>query len=462
MNKPMNRTLFDIKPRSVFGKVSAISGLNMTVVGLVGFADVGGRCKVHTKRAIIEAEVIAVDSNSVLLLPFGTWAGASIGDSVELVEFSDLVTPDESWLGRVVDALGRPLNKPDTTPRPKRPDSISLTPPNAMRRRRVGAKLETKVAGIDIFTPLCRGQRIGVFAGSGVGKSTLMAMLARNVEADVVVIGLVGERGREVQDFIEEDLGPEGLAKSVVVVATGDEAPLLRKQAALTATRIAETFRAEGKHVLLLVDSVTRFAMAQRDIGMTRGEPLASRGYPASVFSELPQLLERAGPGHADEGDITAVYTILVDGDDMNEPVSDAVRGILDGHIILDRKIAENGRYPAIDLLGSVSRMLPGCHSPEEYEITRAARRTLGRYADMEDLIRVGAYRSGTDAEVDASIRFQTGAVSLLTQTKEDQIGADTAFAQMYQVMLEAGVEDPLAQFFEQAQAAQPDQPQPD
>lgn len=446
--------IYAAKSTTTYGKVGSISGLNMTVLGLTGFVEVGSRCCVHTKHGQIDAEVIALGKDAVTLLPFGTWDGVAVGDAVEVVEFADVISPDESWLGLVVDALGRPIDDSTLHTRPRRSTgSATPAPIKAMSRRRVGAKIETQIAGIDVFTPLCQGQRVGVFAGSGVGKSTLMAMLARNTEADVVVIGLVGERGREVQEFIQEDLGEEGLRKSVVVVATGDEPPLLRKHAALTATQIAERFRADGKHVLLLIDSITRFAMAQREIGLTRGEPLANRGYPATVFSELPRLLERSGPGRTGEGDITAIYTVLVDGDDMNEPISDATRGILDGHIVLDRKIAENGRYPAIDLLASVSRMLPGCHSPEEYEITRTARRALGRYLDMEDLIRVGAYRMGTDLEVDASIRFQDGANALLTQTKDVKISADDAFAKLYQLMLEAGIEDPLAKLFNQITA---------
>ncbi len=452
MDNHLEDKIYSVSRSRISGKVSSISGLNMSVLGLSGFVDVGSRCNVAAKHGAIPAEVIAIGHEHVTLLPFGTWDGVSVGDTVEIVEFADLITPDETWLGKVVDALGQPLDTSAFAPRPRRTGASSgAAPIKALARRRVGGKLETKIAGLDIFVPLCQGQRVGVFAGSGVGKSTLMAMLARNTNADVVVIGLVGERGREVQEFIDEDLGPEGLKKSVIVVATGDEAPLLRKHAALTATRIAERFRQDGKHVLLLIDSITRFAMAQREIGLTRGEPLANRGYPATVFSELPRLLERSGPGRTNEGDITAVYTVLVDGDDMNEPVSDAARGILDGHIVLDRKVAESGRYPAIDLLSSISRMLPGCHSPEEYEITLAARKALGRYQDMEDLIRVGAYRPGSDPEVDAAVRFHATATALLTQRKDNPINADEAFAQIYRLMLEAGIDDPLSKLFDAA-----------
>jgi flagellum-specific ATP synthase len=281
---------------------------------------------------------------------------------------------------------------------------------------------------------------MGVFAGSGVGKSTLMAMLARRAEADVIVVGLVGERGREVQDFIQDDLGDEGLARSVVVVSTGNEPPLMRRQAAWTASAVAEHFRDAGRQVLLLVDSVTRFAMAQREIGLAGGEPPTSRGYPPTVFAELPQLMERAGPGRGGTGDITALYTVLVDGDDMNEPVADSVRGIMDGHIVLSRQIAERGRFPAVDVQRSISRMLPDCHSPEEYAVMIAARRALARFADMEDLIRIGAYRAGTDPGVDAAARFAERAEAYLTQGKRDATPSAEAFAGIAAMLAEAGI----------------------
>jgi flagellum-specific ATP synthase len=277
----------------------------------------------------------------------------------------------------------------------------------------------------------------------------------------VIVIGLIGERGREVQQFIQEDLGEEGMARAVVVVSTGDEAPLLRKQAALTTTAIAEYFKSTGKQVLLLLDSVTRFAMAQREIGLARGEPPTLRGYPPSVFSELPHLLERAGPGMAAEGDITGLYTVLVDGDDMNEPIADAVRGIVDGHLVLDRRIAEQGRFPAIDLQKSLSRMLPGCHSPEEFEITKAAGKALARYADMEDLIRLGAYKAGSDPATDEAIRFFSAASPYLSQSRGDRMPASESFADMYRMILESGIEDPLRAFFEQADRQKQDAAEP-
>lgn len=454
----LQKSIYSCASAKISGTVKSITGMTLTVGGLEAMAAIGSQCRVHTPAGHIDGEVVSAQGSDLCVLPFGTWEGVSVGNAVELIEHDDMVFPDESWIGTVVDALGRPLTQYARARRPRRKTRFRANPPGAFDRKKVGEKLETQIKCIDIFTPICRGQRMGVFAGSGVGKSTMMAMLARNTDADVIVIGLIGERGREVQQFIQEDLGEEGMARAVVVVSTGDEAPLLRKQAALTTTAIAEYFKSTGKQVLLLIDSVTRFAMAQREIGLARGEPPTLRGYPPSVFSELPHLLERAGPGMAAEGDITGLYTVLVDGDDMNEPIADAVRGIVDGHLVLDRRIAEQGRFPAIDLQKSLSRMLPGCHSPEEYEITKVARKALGRYADMEDLIRLGAYKSGSDPETDQAITFFQAASPFLSQSRGDKTPAAEGFADTYRMILESGIDDPLRSFFEErarAEAAQ-------
>jgi flagellum-specific ATP synthase len=276
-----------------------------------------------------------------------------------------------------------------------------------------------------------------------VGKSTLLSMLARWTQCDVAVIGLIGERGREVQEFVEDDLGPEGLARSVVVVATSDEPALMRRQAAWTTLAIAEHFRDQGLNVLCLMDSVTRFAMAQREIGLASGEPPATKGYTPSVFAELPRLLERAGPGIAGQGSITGLFTVLVDGDDHNEPVADAVRGILDGHIVITRKIAERGRYPAIDILKSVSRTLPQAHGEEQNRVRLAARQLLSTYGDMEEMVRLGAYRPGANAEVDRAVAIAPRIEALLNQSKHDRAGAEDGFA-LLGALLEDSHEDPL------------------
>jgi flagellum-specific ATP synthase len=430
----------NVEEATVTGRVSSVLGLSLTVAGLERALGVGHRCTVHGASGPVLAEVVGVDDRGTHVLPFGTWHGVAVGDPVEVSPAGDRIRPHAAWIGRVVDALGRPLDGRGPLHEGARARPVKAPPPRAFDRRRVGPRLETGVRCFDVFTPLCRGQRMGVFAGSGVGKTSLMAMLARYAGCDVIVIGLVGERGREVQDFIQQDLGPEGMARSVIVVSTGDEPPLMRRQAAWTATAIAEQFRDEGKQVLLLIDSVTRFAMAQREIGLSGGEPPTTRGYPPTVFAELPQLLERAGPGPDGAGDITGIFTVLVEGEDMNEPVADTVRGIVDGHVVLDRRIAEQGRYPAVNLQASISRMLPDCHSEGEYTILQAARRTLSKYADMEELIRIGAYRPGSDQETDAAIRFFDPVDRYLSQRKQESTPSAETFARLARFLDEAGV----------------------
>ena len=422
------------------GEVTGVLGLSLTAAGLERALGVGQRCTVYGANGPILGEVVGVDTRGTQIMPFGTWDGVMVGDRVEGSPTGEMIRPSEGWIGRVLNALGDPVDGAGPVREGRRDRPVKASPPPAFARRRVGSRLDTGVRTIDVFTPLCRGQRMGVFAGSGVGKSSLMAMLARRAEADVIVVGLVGERGREVQDFIQRDLGPEGMARSVLIVSTGDEPPLMRRQAAWTATAVAEHFRDAGKQVLLLIDSVTRFAMALREIGLTAGEPPTSKGYPPTVFSELPRLLERSGPGMSRTGDITALYTVLVDGDDMNEPVADSVRGILDGHVVLDRRIAERGRFPAVNIQASVSRMLPDCHSPEEYAILTAARRALARYADMEELIRIGAYRTGSDREVDASIRLFDRAETFLTQRHGQEAPSSDTFEGLAHLLREAQI----------------------
>jgi flagellum-specific ATP synthase len=442
---PLARVEAELRNRlgpRIFGEVSTIRGMELRASGLRLAASIGDHVEVAGK---VRGEVVGVQTDGVQILPFGSWEGVAAGAAVELLQGGHQIHPDQSWLGRVIDPFGAPLDERPLAAGSRAYD-IRAKAPGAFGRRQVGAKLETGVKALDIFTPLCRGQRLGVFAGSGVGKSTLMAMLARQTDAEVIVIGLVGERGREVQDFIHRDLGPEGLARSCLIVATSDLPPLSRRQAAWTATAVAEYFRDQGRQVLLMLDSVTRFAMAQREIGLSAGEPPATRGYTPTVFAELPKLLERSGPGSAGQGDITAIYTVLVDGDDMNEPVADAVRGILDGHLVLDRKIAEGGRYPALNIAKSISRMLPHCHTVIEQRIMTHARRALARYADIEDLARIGAYRSGTDPETDCAIAFANKAEVFLRQGRGEVLSSAEGFAALYGLLLEAGYKIELSE----------------
>jgi flagellum-specific ATP synthase len=334
----------------------------------------------------------------------------------------------------VVNAVGTPIDGKGPLPAGPSPYPFRNAPPPAHARRRVGAPLDLGVRALNTFLTCCRGQRMGIFAGSGVGKSVLLSMLARNVAADVSVIGLVGERGREVQEFLQDDLGPEGLARSVVVVATSDEPALMRRQAGYLTLAAAEYFRDEGKDVLVLMDSVTRFAVAQREIGLSAGEPPTAKGFTPTVFTELPRLLERAGPGIG-EGSITGIFTVLVEGDDHNEPVADAVRAILDGHIVMERQIAERGRYPAINVLKSVSRTMPRAADPAFVPILARARQIMATYADMEELIRLGAYRPGSSAEVDEAIRLHGPLEEFLAQNKDDSTSLEQGYQRLEQIL---------------------------
>src|SRR6266550_170030 len=345
------------------------------------------------------------------------------------------------WLGRVLNAMGDPIDGKGPLPQGPSPIPYRNAPPPAHSRKRVGEPLDLGVRALNTFVTCCRGQRLGIFAGSGVGKSVLLSMLARNVDADITVIGLVGERGREVQEFLQDDLGEEGLARSVVVVATSDEPALMRRQAAYLTLAIAEYFRDEDKDVLCLMDSVTRFAMAQREIGLSAGEPPTAKGYTPTVFSELPRLLERAGPG-IDQGTITGIFTVLVDGDDHNEPVADAVRSILDGHIVMERAIAERGRFPAINILKSVSRTMPRAADPAYLAVINRARQVMATYADMEELIRLGAYRTGSSAEVDEAIGLHGPLEAFLAQGKEESTSLTEAYMRLTEIIGRAETEN--------------------
>jgi flagellum-specific ATP synthase len=378
--------------------------------------------------------VVGFTGANALLMPFAPLEGVRRGCKALVSSAPAAARPCAAWLGRVVNAMGEPIDGKGPLIIGAAPYPFRAAPPPAHSRRRVGSPLDFGVRSLNTFITCCRGQRMGVFAGSGVGKSVMLSMLARNVKADVSVIGLIGERGREVQEFLQDDLGEAGLKRSVVVVSTSDEPALMRRQAAYLTLAIAEYFRDEQKDVLVLMDSVTRFAMAQREIGLSAGEPPTAKGYTPTVFTELPRLLERAGPG-IDEGTITGIFTVLVDGDDHNEPVADAVRSILDGHIVMERAIAERGRYPAINVLKSVSRTMPRAADPQFLPVVTRAKRVMATYADMEELIRLGAYRPGSSAEVDEAIDLHAPLEKFLGQGKEESTSLSEGYTRLEQIV---------------------------
>ena len=392
----------EMEPVKKHGKVIQVIGLTIESKG--PYAKIGELCLLypnHYERPI-EAEVVGFKENKILLMPLQDLSQVGPGCLVVATGVPLQIKVGPSILGKILDGTGKPLDD-SALPSGLSKYSTNNLPPNPLKRPRITKPLEVGVRAIDGLLTVGQGQRIGVFAGSGVGKSTLLGMIARNTEADINVIALIGERGREVRDFIERDLGPEGLKKSVVIAATSDQTPLQRIKGALTATAIAEYFRDQGKNVMLMMDSVTRFAMAQREVGLAVGEPPTSKGYTPSVFALLPKLLERSGT--SSKGSITAFYTVLVDGDDMNEPIADAVRGILDGHIVLDRKIAQKGQFPAINIMASVSRVMHDVTSPEHQKAAVEFKRLLSAYDASEDLINIGAYKSGANKEIDDAIR---------------------------------------------------------
>jgi flagellum-specific ATP synthase len=420
----------------IFGRVVGVQGLLIEVAGIEGHLSVGGRCYVNARggRRVL-CETVGFRDGKALMLPFAPLEGVGLGSKAELADAQPVIFPTVSWLGRVVNALGEPIDGKGLLPHGENPRLVRSPPPPAHMRQRVGGKLDLGVRSINAFTTICQGQRMGIFSGSGVGKSTLMSMAARYTSADVSVIGLIGERGREVQEFILDDLGEAGLARSIVVVATSDEAPLMRRQAAFLTLAVAEYFRDQGKQVLCLMDSITRFAMAQREIGLAAGEPPTTKGYPPTVFSELPKLLERAGPGEKGSGNITGLFTVLVDGDDHNEPIADAARGILDGHIVLDRSIAERGRFPAVNVLRSISRTMPGCNSDSENVLVNTARRHFAAYENMAEMIRLGAYRKGSNAEVDEAMNFYPALEEFLRQGKEESATFAESYARLGKIL---------------------------
>ncbi len=396
--------LQEIRASRPVGFITDVSAGVLSVRGLSRSARLGDQVDIFAASgARLSGEVLRLRPDASIILPAGSLEGVSINDEVHL-HGPLRIAPADSWVGRVLDASGRPLDG-KLLPRGPKSRPIETGPPNAALRRAIGGRLETGMAVFNTLLPIVRGQRVGLFAGSGVGKSRLLAHFASHMDADVAVIALVGERGRELRDFIENALGAAGMARSIIVAATSDQSPLERRRCALTAMTIAEHFRDQGKQVLYLADSVTRFAEAHREVSVASGEDVSLRGYPASTVHRITSLCERAGPGQDGQGDITAVFSVLVAGSDMEEPIADIVRGVLDGHVVLDRGIAERGRYPAIDAVRSVSRSLPDAASQAENDTISKARRLLGAYDESALMIRSGLYAAGSDPVLDVAVR---------------------------------------------------------
>ncbi len=417
-----------VKLSQKIGRVGQVTGLVIESDGPdVALGDV---CRIQSQRggAASLAEVVGFRDHRILLMPLGEMNEVHAGCEVVAASLSSAVPVGAGLIGRVLDGLGQPIDNGGPL-RAEFTRGLKNLPPSPMLRQQINRPFQTGVKAIDVFAPMGRGQRMGIFAGSGVGKSTLLGMMARGAESDVNVIALIGERGRELREFIDKDLGEEGMARSVIVVSTSDQPALVRLRAAQLATSIAEHFRDAGKNVFFMMDSVTRFAMAQREIGLAVGEPPSSRGYTPSVFSLLPRLLERTGNG--ERGSITAFYTVLVEGDDMNEPITDAVRGILDGHIVLSRALATGNHFPAIDVLESVSRLVREISSPNESELAGKARDLLALYRKHEDLIAIGAYAKGTNPKIDLAIEKYEPLMQFLRQKMGEKFSRAESFQQI-------------------------------
>ncbi|AEP86613.1 flagellar protein export ATPase FliI [Bacillus spizizenii TU-B-10] len=401
-----------------YGKVKRVIGLMIESKGPA--SSIGDVCLIYAKGQsgnVIKAEVVGFQEENILLMPYLEAASIAPGSIVEATGESLRVKVGAGLIGQVIDAFGEPLDG-KLLPKGLSPVSTEQSPPNPMKRPPIREKMGVGVRSIDSLLTVGKGQRIGIFAGSGVGKSTLMGMIAKQTEADLNVIALVGERGREVREFIEKDLGDEGLKRSIVVVATSDQPALMRLKAAYTATAIAEYFRDKGQNVMFMMDSVTRVAMAQREIGLAAGEPPTTKGYTPSVFAILPRLLERTGAN--EHGTITAFYTVLVDGDDMNEPIADTVRGILDGHIVLDRALANKGQFPAVNILKSISRVMSNISTRQHLDAANKFRELLSTYQNSEDLINIGAYKRGSSREIDEAIQFYPQLIQFLKQGTDE------------------------------------------
>ncbi|MBQ7200115.1 MAG: flagellar protein export ATPase FliI [Eubacterium sp.] len=421
------------------GKVAKVVGLTVESIGPE--AKLNDLCLIHSvsRPNPVKAEVVGFRDDRVLLMPYDDVEGVGLGSFVENTGAPLTVAVTDELLGQSLDGVGNPMSfegLPEGSPR----YSVEADPPDPLSREIITDVLPLGVKAVDGLITVGKGQRIGIFAGSGVGKSTLMGMFARNTKADINVIALIGERGREVREFIERDLGPEGMKRSVVVIATSDRPALIRNKAAKTATAIAEYFRDQGKDVLLMMDNLTRFSMAQREIGLASGEPPVSRGYPPSVYSEMPKLLERAG--NSDKGSITGLYAVLVDGDDFNVPIADTARGILDGHIVLSRGMAQKNHYPAIDVLASISRVMSAVATKEHKQIAGQMKEVLATYRDAEDLINIGAYRSGSNKSIDYAIEKIDAVNSFLKQGTDEKFDFDDIVAQMTAIFQEPDIDN--------------------
>ncbi len=427
----INRRIAETDSLEHSGSIAQIVGMTVEANGPA--ANIGDLCKIYQNRGKghVLAEVEGFRENKVLLMPLGPVAGLGPGDRIVSTGFCLQVGVSEQLRGRVLGALGEPIDDgPPVAPEAYYP--LDRDPPGPLERERIREIFPMGVRAIDGLLTIGVGQRMGIFAGSGVGKSTLLGMIARNAKADINVISLVGERGREVKDFIEKDLREEGLKKSVLVVATSDQPALLRLKSAMVATSIAEYFRDRGKRVLLMMDSLTRFAMAQREIGMAVGEPPVSRGFTPSVYAMLPRLLERSGT--SSRGSITAIYTVLVEGDDMNEPISDTVRGIIDGHMVLSRKLANSNHYPPIDVLQSISRLMKEIVPSEHAKAAARIRENMAAYRDAQDLISIGAYKPGSSPAIDQAVRLREPIEKFLVQAMDETDGMDATVERMKQL----------------------------
>ncbi|MEX0644736.1 MAG: FliI/YscN family ATPase [Parvularculaceae bacterium] len=435
--------LDDFDPVSVEGAVASVTGLGVEIDDRLSALDIGARVSIDRAQGPLLAEAVGLKEGLALCLPFGRLDGVRRGSRVRFLSGRAAIRPSPAWLGRVINGLGEPVDAKGPLEDGGRAMALRAGPPPAAQRARLGPRIDFGVRALNAFAMARNGQRLGIFSASGLGKSQLLSMIARNNDSDVAVIALIGERGREVREFIEDNLGEDGLSRAVVVAATSDEPAMIRREAAFVALTVAEFFRDRGARVLCLMDSITRVAAAQREIGLAAGEPPTVKGYTPSVFSLLPSLLERAGPGPDDgrSGSVTGVFSVLVEGDDHDEPVADAARAILDGHIVLDRRVAERGRFPAIDILRTTSRAMPGVASPEEAALITAIRAHASAYEDMREMIRIGAYRAGASAEVDRAIEIHPRLERFLNQSVEEKASMDDTLRALAALLEETSTE---------------------